>query len=133
MRFTDIKSPAESMDRGFYDRALAGGVCRALRLCSIGLAAKASGLQGNGQGAAADGKPLSSGIISFVPKGDLPSTPSAQIGSDGTFSVVTGGSGEGAPSGEYKVRIEAPELASIRRPKKKSVRSSTPTKTVQAS
>ena len=57
-----------------------------------------------------DGKPLSSGLISFVPKGDLPITPSAEIASDGTFSLVTGGSGEGAPSGEYKVRIEAPAI-----------------------
>jgi hypothetical protein len=58
----------------------------------------------------ADGKPLPSGWISFVPKGDLPITPSAKIASDGTFTLVTGGSGEGAPSGDYKVRIEAPEL-----------------------
>jgi hypothetical protein len=57
-----------------------------------------------------DGKPLPSGLISFVSKGGLPITPSAKIASDGTFSVVTGGSGEGAPAGDYKVRIEAPEL-----------------------
>jgi hypothetical protein len=54
-----------------------------------------------------DGKPLSSGSIYFVPKGDLPITPSGVIGPDGTFSLVTGGSGEGAPPGEYKVRIES--------------------------
>ena len=35
----------------------------------------------------------------FVPKGDLPITPSGVIGADGTFSLVTGGSGEGAPPG----------------------------------
>ncbi len=58
----------------------------------------------------ADGKPLQSGWISFVPKAGLPITPSAQISSDGSFSVVTGGSGEGAPSGEYKIRIEAPDF-----------------------
>jgi hypothetical protein len=58
----------------------------------------------------ADGKPLSGGFISFVPKGDLPITPSAVIGADGTFSLVTGGSGEGAPPGEYKVRIESPRF-----------------------
>ena len=57
-----------------------------------------------------DGKPLSSGLISFVPKGDLPITPSAEIASDGTFSLVTGGSGEGSPLGEYKVRIETPAI-----------------------
>jgi hypothetical protein len=54
-----------------------------------------------------DGKPLSSGSIYFVPKGDLPITPSGVIGPDGTFSLVTGGSGDGAPPGEYKVRIES--------------------------
>jgi hypothetical protein len=58
----------------------------------------------------ADGNPLKSGWISFVPKGDLAITPSAKIAADGTFSLVTGGSGEGAPSGDYKVRIEAPEF-----------------------
>jgi hypothetical protein len=58
----------------------------------------------------ADGKPLNGGWISFVPKGDLPVTPSGEIGPDGTFSLVTGGSGEGAPPGEYKVRIDAPQL-----------------------
>jgi hypothetical protein len=57
-----------------------------------------------------DGKPLNGGWISFVPKGDLPVTPSGEIGPDGTFSLVTGGSGEGAPAGQYKVRIEAPQL-----------------------
>ena len=55
----------------------------------------------------ADGKPLSGGQIYFVPKGDLPVTPSGVIGSDGAFSLVTGGSGEGAPPGDYKVRIES--------------------------
>jgi hypothetical protein len=63
-----------------------------------------------GQVLLADGKPLPSGWISFVPKGDLPITPSAKIAADGSFSLVTGGSGEGAPSGDYKVRIESPEL-----------------------
>ncbi len=58
----------------------------------------------------ADGKPLDGGWITFVPKGDLPVTPSAVIQPDGTFSVSTGGSGEGAPPGEYKIRVEAPQL-----------------------
>ena len=40
--------------------------------------------------------------------GDLPLTPSGAIGPDGKFSIVTGGSGEGAPPGEYKVRVEGP-------------------------
>ncbi len=57
----------------------------------------------------ADGKPLTSGWIYFVPKSDLSVTPSAQIAADGSFSLDTGGSGAGAPPGEYKVRIEAPQ------------------------
>ena len=58
----------------------------------------------------ADGKPLGGGWITFVPKGDLPLTPSGAIGPDGTFSLSTGGSGVGAPPGEYKVRVEAPQF-----------------------
>ena len=62
----------------------------------------------------ADGKPLSGGSIYLVRKaGDLALTPSGKIGPDGTFSVITGGSGEGAPVGEYKVRIEAPAVAAV--------------------
>ena len=72
----------------------------------------------------ADGKPLTSGLVSFVPIGDLPITPSATIASDGTFSLVTGGSGDGAPTGDYKVRIEAPGL----RPDPKSKKSLFPSK-----
>ena len=53
-----------------------------------------------------DGKPLSGGFIYFVSKGDLPVTPSGVIGSDGTYSLVTGGSGEEPPPGEYKIRVE---------------------------
>jgi hypothetical protein len=58
----------------------------------------------------ADGTPLNGGLITFVPKGDLPVSPSGEIGPDGTFSIVTGGSGQGAPAGEYKVRIETPQI-----------------------
>jgi hypothetical protein len=55
----------------------------------------------------ADGKPLDNGSVYFVPTGELTITPNAVVGPDGTFSVVTGGSGDGAPPGEYKVRVEA--------------------------
>ena len=67
-----------------------------------------------GQVLLGDGKPLTAGWVYFVPKGDLTVTPSGQIGADGTFSVVTGGSGEGAPPGEYKLRIEAPQYQAAR-------------------
>ncbi|MDR3634103.1 MAG: carboxypeptidase-like regulatory domain-containing protein [Isosphaeraceae bacterium] len=59
----------------------------------------------------ADGKPLSGGKVYFVPK-DGALTSEGKIGSDGTFALVTGGSGEGAPPGDYKVRV-APEDTSL--------------------
>ena len=73
----------------------------------------------------ADGKPLSGGRIYFVPKGDLPITPNGLIGTDGTFSLVTGGSGEGAPAGEYKVRIEARESGPMVRSRNRDSRPDT--------
>jgi hypothetical protein len=66
----------------------------------------------------ADGRPLTSGWVYFVPTAGLPVTPSAQLAPDGTFSLVTGGSGEGAPAGDYKVRIEAPEFGGAPRSRK---------------
>jgi hypothetical protein len=65
----------------------------------------------------ADGTPLSGGLITFVPKGELPVAPSGEIGPDGTFSIVTGGSGQGAPAGEYKVRIETPQIPRVKNKK----------------
>jgi hypothetical protein len=65
-----------------------------------------------------DGTPLREGWIYFVPKGNLSVTPNAQIASDGTFSVVTGGSGEGAPAGDYKIRVETPGFLAKTRSKK---------------
>ena len=50
----------------------------------------------------ADGKPLDGGWITFVPRGDLPVTPSAVIQPDGTFSISTGGSGEGGAAGRIQ-------------------------------
>jgi hypothetical protein len=72
----------------------------------------------NGKVLLGDGKPLTGGWVYFVPKGDLTVTPSAQIGPDGSFTVVTGGSGNGAPAGDYKVRIEAPQFKVDPRSKK---------------
>ena len=83
----------------------------------------------------ADGKPLTGGWIYFVPKGDLPVTPSGVIGPDGTFSLVTGGSGEGAPPGDYKVRVESPQSSrpvAKSRKKPRHSRSSTTTRTARA-
>jgi hypothetical protein len=66
----------------------------------------------------ADGKPLADGSIYFVPKGDLTVTPSGRIGTDGSFSIVTGGSGEGAPAGDYKIRVESPLSQATQKAKK---------------
>lgn len=55
-----------------------------------------------------DGKPLSGGRIVFVSKTSLESS-AGPIGSDGTFTLSSGASGEGAPAGEYKVKIEPAE------------------------
>ncbi len=52
-----------------------------------------------------DGTPLSGGHVYFVPvNGTM--APEGEIGSDGSFELVTGRSGPGAPPGDYKVRIE---------------------------
>lgn len=53
----------------------------------------------------ADGKPLNGGHVYLVPKEGLVASEGA-VGLDGTFTVSTSGSGEGAPPGEYKVRLE---------------------------
>ena len=57
-------------------------------------------------------------------------TPSGEIGPDGTFSVVTGGSGEGAPPGEYKLRIEAPQFPTVKN-QKPLIPQNTPTRTAR--
>src|SRR5262245_7349085 len=59
-----------------------------------------------GQVLLADGKPLSSGRVVFLPLGELMMESSGAITSDGTFVLSTGDSGEGTPPGEYRVRIE---------------------------
>ena len=57
-----------------------------------------------GQVLLADGKPLTSGTVQFIPKeGGLPA--SGKIAQDGTFSLKSK-TREGAAPGEYKVRIE---------------------------
>jgi len=66
----------------------------------------------------ADGKPLTEGWIYFVPKGDLTVTPSGQLGTDGSFSIVTGGSGAGAPPGDYKIPVESPHYQAAQKAKR---------------
>ncbi len=64
-----------------------------------------------------NGKPLTSGVVVLVsPK--YSSEYSGQIGSDGRFTIKSG-SVEGAPEGEYRVRIEPePQKGQSSRPKK---------------
>jgi hypothetical protein len=58
-----------------------------------------------GQVLLADGKPLTGGSVQFIPKQrGLPA--SGRIESDGTFSLKSLKTGEGAAPGEYKIRIE---------------------------
>jgi|GEM_PF-1110112 len=52
------------------------------------------------------GQPLTSGRVVFLPLGALMIESSGPIQSDGTFSLSTAESGEGAPPGEFRVRIE---------------------------
>ncbi|SIO65640.1 hypothetical protein SAMN05444166_7772 [Singulisphaera sp. GP187] len=52
-----------------------------------------------------DGQPLTSGRVVFLPLGELMIESSGTIGSDGSFSLSTGVSGEGAPAGEFRVKL----------------------------
>lgn len=59
----------------------------------------------NGQVLLADGKPLSGGSVQFIPmEGGLPA--SGVIRPDGTFSLKSLKTRQGAAPGQYKVRIE---------------------------
>jgi hypothetical protein len=62
-------------------------------------------------------KPLNGGHIYFVPK-DGAMTSEGKISPDGSFSLSTGNSGEGAPPGEFRVRVEPddPALLAANRP-----------------
>jgi hypothetical protein len=103
---------ASRMDRGRWYRSGIAGLLAAV-LAGCGRSDSLPSYQVyevKGKVLLADGKPLGAGFITFVPKGDLPVTPTATIGSDGSFSLNTGGSGGGAPAGDYKVRVEAPQL-----------------------
>jgi hypothetical protein len=51
-------------------------------------------------------KPLRSGRVLFVPTQEPLLLSSAAVSEDGSFSLSTGDSGEGAPPGVYKVRVE---------------------------
>jgi hypothetical protein len=104
-----------SMDRGRRSRR-AGAAVLAAAMATLSGCGRSDSLPSyqvyevKGQVLLADGKPLGGGLITFVPKGDMPVSPSGVIGSDGSFALSTGGSGDGAPAGDYKVRVEAPQF-----------------------
>jgi hypothetical protein len=54
-----------------------------------------------------DGKPLAEGTVTFVPVKEPGRHATGTLRSDGSFSLATKDLGEGAPEGEYKVRIES--------------------------
>ena len=53
-----------------------------------------------------DGKPLTGGTISFVPKEKTTVGATGKIAADGTFKLTTYSADDGAAEGTYKVRVE---------------------------
>ena len=67
----------------------------------------------------ANGDPLTSGRVAFVPTDDLNRPASGLIGSDGRFILTTKEDGDGAAPGEYRVRIEPADGQNDRRKSRK--------------
>ena len=104
------------------------------RVSGLAFVALAAGLTGCGDGAGAagpryavtgrvllaDGKPLTTGRVTFVGKDGLIPPASGAIGPDGRFSLTTRDPDDGAVAGEYKVRIEpsAPTSGAVKAAKK---------------
>lgn len=57
-----------------------------------------------------DGEPAEGALVVFHPVTELPGElrPSGETGADGTFALSTYDSGDGAPTGEYRVTIVIP-------------------------
>lgn len=99
-------------------RKLAALICGALLVQFSGCDSTDGGIQKQtvypvkGSVVLADGKPLAGGKIYFVPK-DGAVTAEGTLGSDGTFTLETGGSGEGAPAGNYKIRLQPADASAL--------------------
>jgi hypothetical protein len=93
----------ESKIRACMIASALAGVCGCAD--STGAAPRVTVYEVKGQVLLADGRPLSGGHVYFVSKEGAMSS-EGTLGADGTFSLSTGRSGEGAPPGDYKVRIE---------------------------
>jgi hypothetical protein len=65
-----------------------------------------------GQVQLAGGKPLAGGTVVFIPASGQDASPRGDVDANGNFALKTGDA-EGAPAGEYKVRIE-PALAAMK-------------------
>ena len=52
-----------------------------------------------------DGKPLTGGTVEFEPVSGSVYQASGEIGPDGSFSLKTADSGDGAAPGEYRVKV----------------------------
>ena len=66
----------------------------------------------------ADGKPLEGGSIEFIPTTENGRPAVGVIAEDGTFTLKTGGVGDGAAEGSYKVKVD-PDAAYLKAAGKK--------------
>lgn len=100
------------------ERKLRALICGALLVPFGGCGATDGGIQKQtvypvkGSVVLSDGKPLAGGKIYFVPKDGVVAA-EGKVESDGTFTLATGGSGEGAPPGSYKIRLEPADASAL--------------------
>ena len=69
----------------------------------------------------AEGKPLTEGLITFVPVKNTSRAATGKIGSDGSFTLKSGDMGDGVAEGEYRVKIESTlttPTADVKKPKR---------------
>ena len=92
---------------------------RSVLFCHLPLALTLAGCQGSrapvttyevkGRILLANGKPLTTGRVTFIASDDLRPPASGDLGPDGGFTLTTRDPGDGAAPGPYKVRIEPAE------------------------
>jgi hypothetical protein len=79
-------------------------VCLALAVLVLGAGCSHKLVKVHGK-VTLDGKPLDGATVTFVPDGEGGRSASGQTGTDGTFSLSTYTTGDGAQPGQYKVII----------------------------
>jgi hypothetical protein len=91
-----------------------GGIAAALMLAGSGCGSGAAKLYKVSGKVTLDGKPVSHATVEFEPVdpagGQKPA--SGQTGEDGTFTLTTNTSGDGAAAGKYKVAIKKLKVSS---------------------